>query len=455
MKKILLISHYSGLHGAERALLTLCTGLSKEIEFLVVTPQRGDLNEELELLGIETKVIGLSRWIEYGTNLHKKEAPYRREVVEELVQLIKDANIDIVHTNTSIILEGALAAREARIPHVWHLHEFLDNHPSLTLPFPVYFTYKVIETLSDRVVVVSQALEQSVKRYVQPEKVQTIPNGVFHTRQTGDVRAELGLPEKSFVITNVGTSSKEKGSEALLEAAIRICNSLPDTVFLMVGPQADTALHEKLLQKVNDHCLTDRILYLGFRNDVPKILADTDIYVCASLTETFGLSLVEAMSFGNPVISTRCGGPEEIVDHNATGLLVEVDDVDQMVSAITKLYHSPSLRKAFGMAGLEKYSSQFTPETYLASFKALYWSLEKTAGQQDERLSKALLQLLEFDQYRGVAAITPTPYEVSAAERKLAEILNSMSWRVTAPLRAVGSFFPGVMSVLRKMSKSK
>lgn len=375
MPKVLLLSHYHGLHGAELALLTLCSGLKKDFEFIVVTPDHGILNEKLSEMDVKNLVVPIRRWIDFAGNMAPDHLNFSHQTVAELINLIETYDIDIVQTNTSIIVEGALAAHKAGIRHIWHLHEFLDNHPSLRCSLPLYFTYKFIETFSEHVVVVSQSLANSVTSYIASEKIMVIPNGLYIKKLNRDVRSELNLSRDSFIITNIGAIIEEKGCQPLIEAAVRICHAHPDVVVLMVGPVADKNLDTQLREQVESHSLGNRILFLGYRTDVPAILEITDVFVCASLMETFSMAIIEAMSFGKPVISTRCGGPEEIVDHEETGLLVPIADVDAMVSAVSRLVKSPQDCKKFGENGKKKYEANYTPEAYWSAFREMYNNL--------------------------------------------------------------------------------
>lgn len=445
MTKVLLISHYHGLHGAELALLTLCSGLKNEFEFVVVTPSHGLLNDKLSELGVKNHVVPLKRWINYGSNLTPGHQNFSHETVADLVNLIETYDIDIVQTNTSILVEGALAASRAGVAHVWHLHEFLENHPSLRCSLPLYFTYKFIESFSQRVVVVSQSLARSVGRYVCADKLTVIPNGVYPKKMQRDVRSELKIANNSIVIANVGAMIEEKGCQPLVDAAVRICSAHPNVVFLLIGPPADRVLDAKLREQVASHSLEDRILFLGYRTDVPAILENSDIYVCSSLMETFSFAIVEAMSLAKPVVSTRCGGPEEIVDDEKTGLLVPVADEDAMVCAITRLVNSAEERKEFGSNGKAKYLANYTPESYWSAFREIYshMSPQGIPCNETEKFKDALVELLESpndNQYTKIET-SHSSVQRNIHEERVEELLNSLSWRITAPLRAIYDLF--------------
>lgn len=440
---ILLISHYHGLHGAEQALLTLCSGLEGDFEFIVVTPGEGILNEKLSQMGVKNLVVSLNRWIEYEANLTPGHPNFSEETVTVLVHLIEEYNVNIVQTNTSIMIEGALAARRAGVPHIWHLHEFLEHHPSLTCPLPLYFTYRFMEAFSQRIVVVSQALAKSVNRYISTDKVIVIPNGLYVNKLDRNIRQELEISKNSIIVTNVGAIIEEKGCKTLVDAAVKVCEMHPEVVVLIVGPIADKTLDAKLKEQVAGRFLQDRVHFLGYRTDVPAILEASDIYLCSSLMETFSMAIVEAMSFAKPVVSTKCGGPEEIVDNEETGLLVPIADVEEMVLAVKRLVESPEERKRFGNNGKKKYYDKYTPVAYWSAFKEMYLDLgpARVMCDETEQLKDAFIELLA----PGITPhlprlVSPRTSQRNLHEEKVAELMNSLSWRITAPLRAVYDF---------------
>lgn len=177
--KVLYISHLSGLDGAEKCLLTLAKGLDKD-KFIpvVVVPAGGPLKKKLEEHGVKVYIFPLVWWIPiHGAS----EFTTNRDMLsrcEWLAALIKDEGIDIVHTNTSIIAEGAIAAKLAGKPHVWHLHEILEGHPGLKPAMPLYLVYRFIDLFSDSIVVVSGALRDRLTGSISPERIKVIHNGI-------------------------------------------------------------------------------------------------------------------------------------------------------------------------------------------------------------------------------------------------------------------------------------
>ena len=129
--------------------------------------------------------------------------------------------------------------------------------------------------------------------------------------------------------------------------------------------------------------LTEDVVITGFRSDVPNALAAFDVYALTSRYEGFSLALVEAMATGLPVVATRCGGPEQILDDGVTGLLVENGSAEAVASAIDRLRANSDERRRLGNAARNAVSERFTLEAQVRAYEQLYEEcLEKPRRRQ-------------------------------------------------------------------------
>ncbi len=398
--KILYISHSPYLYGAELCLFTLLKYLDRErFTPYVALPANGPLKEKLEGIGVKTFITPLVWWIPPIWDRGKNNQLGIMERCEKLTSLIQKEGIDIVQTNTSVVVEGAIAAKMAGKPHIWHLHEILSAYPSLKPSFPLYLTYRFIDLLSDSVVAVTQALKKAVSEGVNSENIKVIYNGIDINRQKKEdksLRKELGIADDCLLVGTVGSIIKEKGHHAFLDAAKRVLDKGENIHFVVVGNIGDVDLFSSLLSKINDRSHKKHIKFLGYRDDVHRILEEIDIYVLSSETESFGLSLVEAMAVGKPVVATRCGGPEEIVADGETGLLVPVNNPEAMANAIINLSDDIERRYQMGLNGKKRYETLFTPDQYCKQFEHLYLGLSKrkVLDREQKKLANSLIELL-------------------------------------------------------------
>jgi glycosyltransferase involved in cell wall biosynthesis len=118
--------------------------------------------------------------------------------------------------------------------------------------------------------------------------------------------------------------------------------------------------------------LTEDAVFAGARDDISEVMAAFDVYALSSRSEGFSLSTIEAMASGLPVVATRCGGPEQILDHEATGLLVENGSAETMARAIDHLRRNPAERARLGRAAREAALSRYSVEAQVRAYEDLY-----------------------------------------------------------------------------------
>ncbi len=377
---ILFLSHDADLQGAERCLLDLVTRLDRRrFEPLVLLPWPGPLQDRLEEAGVPHLVrYVIKHWTPYpkhaGARYLSRYLRDWRQRLWSLMRLIEDRAIDLVYTNTTTVLDGALAARRAGVPHLWHIHEYLDGNPDLFAYLPHRWVDHLIVRLSDCIITPSRALVSA--RFPKAEdKVRVVPNGIdpsrFRNGHGGQVRAEFGIPADIPLITLVGAVSAAKDPLTFAQAAARIAETRPDVHFLLAGVSADPELEARLRAFIEEHGLSGRLHLLGFRRDVPDLLAATTVLVSTSVQETFGRTLIEAMALGKPVVATRCGGPEEVVADGETGFIVPPRDPEATAAAVLKLLSDPALAARMGAAGRKRVEHHFTAEAYTRRIEAV------------------------------------------------------------------------------------
>jgi glycosyltransferase involved in cell wall biosynthesis len=373
--KILYVSHSGVIAGAEVCLLTLLGRLDRQrFEPVVIVPWSGPLRAEIEKLGVTTHVVGVEWWIRGqadGGSFPMKIF----DAVEAIGKVLEREQPQIVHTNSSVVMAGALAASVAGIPHVWHVHEILSEHPRLSSIFPLPLIYAMMSTLSDRIIAVSEAVKRPLTTVIDPSRIATIHNGVDATRlavgESGSLRGELSLPDDAIVAATIGWLVAEKGHDNLLRAAAFARERGARIHYLIVGDgtlEAEAELRRAIVRLG----LEDAIHFLGPRNDIGRILQGIDFLIVPSRAESFSLVAVEAMAVGRPVITTDCGGPSEIVVDGETGFIVPVDDSERLGGRILDLSSDVSLRAEMGTNGFARFAERFRAEVFTSRIEALY-----------------------------------------------------------------------------------
>ncbi len=281
--------------------------------------------------------------------------------VARLAALVRRGGHQLVHTNgLKAHLLGGLAGRLARRPVVWHLRDFppsgsrgrLFRAASRTLPALVFANSEAVAATLRGVPVV---------RLYNPVDLDR-----FHPDRSGaGIRAELMLPDHAPLVGMVAHLTKWKGHEDFIRIALRLSEQVPGVRFLVSGgPIYETEGHEgyaeSLKRRAVDLGLAGRILFLGARDDIPEILAATDVLLhCPTAPEPFGRVVAEAMAAGRPVVAANAGGIPEIVEHDVTGLLVTPGDVSGFAAAVQRLLGDPALRHSLGAAGRRRAEQLF------------------------------------------------------------------------------------------------
>jgi glycosyltransferase involved in cell wall biosynthesis len=171
------------------------------------------------------------------------------------------------------------------------------------------------------------------------------------------VRRALGLTDHHFVVACIGEVGWRKGQEIFLTTAARLRAAHPEAVFLIAGEGSG---RDDLERRAHREGLLDVVRFLGFRDDVPALLAASDILVLPSRSEGFPNTLLEGMALGVPVVATRADGIPELVVDGVTGALVDVDDEPRFTAEVARLLDDPALRRRRGEAGRARVRRDFS-----------------------------------------------------------------------------------------------
>lgn len=271
-----------------------------------------------------------------------------------------DRKIQAIHTHGYFAdTVGIPAARLKGIPSISTCHGFIENDRKLQLYNRID---RLVLRLADRVVAVSSGIQKElVESGLNPKRVIIIPNAVpespppevFQMRRA-EIRSKMGLDESSFVLGYVGRLSREKGVHHLIEALGRI----PDIPFqaILIGDGADKALLES---QVRNQGLGGRVAFPGFQPGVDDWLPAFDLFVLPSLREGTPMALLEAMSYGMPVVATSVGGVPGVIGSGVHGILVPPADPESLAGAIRSLYQDPQQRERLAINAKERVSREY------------------------------------------------------------------------------------------------
>jgi glycosyltransferase involved in cell wall biosynthesis len=223
-----------------------------------------------------------------------------------------------------------------------------------------------------------------VKQGYDGSAISVIGNGIdvsrFHRRgEATAVRQELGLPAGAPVVAVVARLNRLKGIEYFLAAAAILARRFEHVRFLVVGDSVSQAYRDGLEAYAAALGLGERVVFTGFRSDVPELLSVVSVSVLPSLSEGLSNVVLEAMAAGVSVVATSVGGTPEMVDDGVTGLLVPPRDAGALADAIASLLADSDLRRAIGEAGRRRVEERFSLEAMLRATEQLYERLLREA----------------------------------------------------------------------------
>jgi len=360
---------YLAIGGTERQVLNIRQGLDTS-RFDVRLGCFGFFDEQLaeDLSGTPIEVYKIRSLYGLGTI---KEC-------FKLASYLRRHQIDIVHTyNFYANVFAVPAARLARVPVV--LASIRDTGDSLTRKQRA--VNKMFCRLADRVIVNAEAIKRIlVAEGYSSDRITVIPNGILCPTFVSDkdrfVRQEFGLSADDVLIGVVSRIARGKGLEYLLEAAPDVIARVPQAKFLIIGDNSFNAdYREELKEQTIKLGLQDRVIFTGFRLDVPSILSSLALSVLPSLNEGLSNSLLESMASGVPVVTTTVGGNPEVVVDGETGFLVPPKNPAALAEAICRVLRTPGLRNALGQAGRRRVIEHFSNERMIRNVEQLYGEL--------------------------------------------------------------------------------
>jgi len=326
MKNICFISHTSELNGAELNLLQILEGIDRQkFKPSLIVPQEGLLFDEAMKQGIEAEIIPSKWWLTERGKMWKQPIAWIWNIraVIGLARWIKKNRIDLVFSNSSVSSSGGLSAKRINVPHVWYIHEILGGAtPQFIYMFGQKALARKIAQCSCRVLVNSMATEAF---FEEKTNVQLVYNGVQPQAEVGYESQRLGrqwrLDEKDVVFGMVGKICEEKGQREVI-TALGMLGKYQPLKLLIVGEEKSKAYIAELEEICEAYDIKERVVFTGYQRDVFNVLRLMDCLIVASSVESFGRTIIEAMSVKTPVIAVESGGIPEIISHGMNGFLL-------------------------------------------------------------------------------------------------------------------------------------
>lgn len=280
---------------------------------------------------------------------------------------------DAVHTHMfAPLLFTAVPRRLAGIPalvHTEHSLEYLEEKP----------TYRRLLRWLARGTTSFVVLGERMRRYyadrigVPPDRLRVIPNGVVLQAPGGDgarrdARRELGTGD-GFVVGAVGRLAPEKNLGLLLRAFARATAGTPDARLALIGDGTERAALERLAADLG---IAARVVFAGWRRDVPRLLPALDVLALSSHSEGLPLAVLEAMAAGIAVVATAVGDIPDVVRDGETGRLVPAGDEPALAAALDELRRDPERRGSLGRAGRALVAARYSRDAMVNAYVEAY-----------------------------------------------------------------------------------
>lgn len=369
--RVLWLTDSLALGGAERLTSAFASGLDPERVDLRVAFLKSlagnPLEDDLRRQGVP--VTGI-----HARNLRDVRA-FRR-----LVRLLREEEIQVIHAHLAYAsIWGSLAGAFAGIPTISTFHVAPPEDPAWSREgIRRSLRVRCSNKFCRRLVTVSRAVAESwIRKGLDPEKVEVIHNGIPPEDYSDDenhatrnrCRETLGISPDTPVILTVSVLREGKGLPDLLAAFGRRIASGAPGILVVAG---EGPLRESLEARARELGLGEIVRFLGYRRDVPALLAAADVFVLPSHRDAFPTAILEAMAAGLPVIATRAGGIPEIVEDDLSGLLVPPGSPRDLAEALGRVLGDPALARRLGEAGRRRVRERFSLDTWRDRLCSLY-----------------------------------------------------------------------------------
>lgn len=353
------------MRGAEVFVLTLVENLNISRFNVIAVFLKDKIADEFAFLdqlkqkGITTEVINL-------------RGRYDVTSIFRLRKLIRKHNVNMLHCHgykgNVIGFFATLFTKTKRITtvHGWTqvdfkvmMYELID---------------KIVIRYYDKLIAVSEDIKKQLLSYAVPRnKIFVVHNGIdvarFSPRKKGKLKREFKISARYKIIGTIGKLSKEKGHKYFLKAATEIKKKYSNVKFVIVG---EGALKRKLKTLAKKVKIENSVIFVGFREDIPEILDDFDIFVLSSVREGIPLVLLEALAKAKPVVSFEVGGIPEVITNGETGILVQARNYKSLAENVVSLLNKPQLAKKIAKKGQERVKKDFNLEAMTDKYQEIY-----------------------------------------------------------------------------------
>ncbi len=386
--RILFLHSSSDTYGASKIFLqTVALMQQRGHACVVVLSNKGSLQLALEQIGVDVHIVNLGIIRRQYFNLRGIINRFQkwRIAIRILNSVILSHEIDLIYSNTAAVLIGGYIAKRNGIRHIWHIHEIIEQPAFLHR-----FLAGRFKATADQLIVVSKAVEKHWQHALPADKIVQIYNGLapIKTATAPDYTTALNIPDTALVIGMAARIHYWKGQSYFVEIARELLvaqkklqqnkfqenkvafeissNENAPLYFLIAGdpfPGYEYLL-EQLQTQLLDPIFEGRVFYIGLVKEMDVFYRSIDLLILPSqLPDPLPTVILEAMQYGIPVAATAQGGALEMVQENATGILIPLDNAVLAAEKINAILPS-TIRQQMGAAGKERVATYFSQAAF-------------------------------------------------------------------------------------------
>jgi len=302
---------------------------------------------------------------------------------------VRQFEVDIIYSNTTGVLAGAFVAKKFKKPHIWHIHEIITQ-PGWFLKLLGW----IVNRYSDKVIVVSTAVMKHWEKYISIKKIHRVYNGInykeYLVSDGSKIRNEINRTKDEILIGMIGRVHYWKGQSYFLEMTKYLSEEFKNIRFIMVGDAFPgyEYLYDNLKDQKAKAGISDIVVDLGYRKDIPEILAALDIFILPSiLPDPFPTVILEAMASGKAVCATAHGGALEMIENGKSGVHIPWDDAKKGAVIISTVIGNEEYRMELGNNGRQRVLENFSEYSYNKNIEEIIFQSFKPAKQHNQFVS--------------------------------------------------------------------
>lgn len=373
--KVLYISHEGdSMKGSTYSLFNMISAVNRQVVPIVILPTDGEACREFKSRGIEYYIVPFKLSFTSKRSMQRvitflpryiRDYFYNYKAIEEIVKIAKINNVNIIHSNSTVIDIGMRIAERLSIKHVWHLREFLDkdfNFKPLIGWNP--FLRKIQQ--SNAIICITRSINEHYK-LTKAKNAYIIHDAVIK----GNPLNHSGSEIKDYLLF-CGHVTFEKGIEDALSAFSVVSKKYPELELWVAGSVSDSYLLH-LVDITKKLGVKDNVKFLGFQKEVIPLMSGARCLLMCSKNEAQGRVTIEAMSVNCPVVAFASGGTLEIIRENKTGYLyTSIDELIEKISFVSE--NRDALHSV--VANAQKFAfEQFSEEKYAKELIKIYHKL--------------------------------------------------------------------------------